>query len=56
MGFSTPKPKFDLAEFLSQKGTVKARRPDWKRSSARAAAPAPDDRATEDGATDGAEE
>ena len=45
MGFSTPKPKFDLAEFLSQKGTPRSsRKPAWKR-----AAPRPQEEVTADG-------
>lgn len=55
MGFSTPKPKFDLAAFLSEKGSVKSRRPDWRRSPAKPAASAPDDSAT-DAAPDNTEE
>lgn len=45
MGFSTPKPKFDLAEFLSQKGTPRTRRPSWKRMTGKSATPAPADAA-----------
>ena len=33
MGFSTPKKPFNLAEFLSQKGTGRSRRTTWKRQS-----------------------
>lgn len=32
MGFSTPKPRFNLADFLNEKATPAARRkPTWKR-------------------------
>lgn len=32
MGFSTPKPPFNLAAFLSEKGTPRSsRKPQWKR-------------------------
>lgn len=32
MGFSTPKPPFNLAQFLSEKGTPRSsRKPQWKR-------------------------
>ena len=48
MGFSTPKPKFDLAEFLSQKGTPRSRRPSWKRAPGKAAANLPGEAAPED--------
>ncbi|MBC2837672.1 hypothetical protein [Paragemmobacter straminiformis] len=38
MGISTPKPKFDLAAFLSEKASPQSRRrPTWKRQ-----APAPE--------------
>jgi hypothetical protein len=34
MGFSTPKPPFNLAQFLSEKGTPRSsRKPQWQRRS-----------------------
>jgi hypothetical protein len=38
MGFSTPKTPFNLADFLSQKGTPRSsRKPAWSRRPARSA-------------------
>ncbi len=43
MGFSTPKPRFNLADFLNEKATPAARRkPTWKRQPLPEAAQTPE--------------
>ena len=43
MGFSTPKPRFNLVDFLNEKATPAARRkPTWKRQPLAEAVEAPD--------------